>query len=64
MITCAPVAAVGAQVLRRALEVARDDGVGHVEDRLRGAVVLLQQDDLGVGEVLAEAQDVAIVRAR
>ena len=43
--------------------VVGDDGVGGVEDRLGGAVVLLQHDDRGVGEGLLETQQVAEVGA-
>ncbi len=35
--------------------------VGGLENHLGGAVVLLQQDDLGVGIVLLEAEDIAQV---
>ena len=39
----------------------RDDGVGGRQDRLRRAVVLLQLDDRGAGEVLLEVEDVVDV---
>ena len=40
-----------------------DDRVGGVEDRLGRAVVLLEADDLGVGVVALELEDVADVGA-
>ena len=58
-----PRAFVGMQPLGRAVKVAGNDGVGHIEDGLRRAVVLLQQDHVGIGEILAKAGHVAIVRA-
>ena len=58
-----PSAAVSAQRLRRAMGVADDDRIGDVEDRLRGAIVLFEQDNAGAWEILAEALDVAIIRA-
>ena len=45
------------------MHIAADDRIGRVQDVLGGAVVLLQQDDRGVGEVLAEAFHIAEVRA-
>ncbi len=48
-------------VLARA--VVRDHRVGRVQDRLRGAVVLLELDHLGVREVVLEVEDVADVGA-
>ena len=56
-------AGVGPQPLRLAAGVVGDDGVGGVEDRLGRAVVLLEQDDLGVRVVLLELVDVADVGA-
>ena len=47
------------QVLRPPVGVAGDDGVRRVEDRLRRAVVLLQQHRGGVRVVALELQDVA-----
>ena len=38
-------------------------GVGRLEDGVRGAVVLLERDHLGAGEVALEVEDVANVRA-
>ncbi|OQA46689.1 MAG: hypothetical protein BWY52_00620 [Chloroflexi bacterium ADurb.Bin325] len=58
-----PLAAVGVQLLRGAVLVMRDDRVRDIEDGLRRAIVLLQQDDLRLGKILAEAHHVAIVRA-
>ncbi len=52
-------ARVGPQVLGAAGLVAFDDRVGGGEDRLRGAVVLLQQDRRRVRVVLLELEDVA-----
>ena len=57
------VAGVGPQPLVLAALVLGDDGVGGGEDRLRRAVVLLEQHDLGVREVLLELEDVADVGA-
>ncbi len=53
----------GPQVLALALAVVGDHGVGRVEDLLRGAVVLLQADDLRVRVVALELEDVADVGA-
>ncbi len=52
---------VGPQVLRFAAEVVGDDGVGGVEDGLRRAIVLLEEDDGGIGEGVFELEDVAHV---
>ncbi|GAB3863819.1 hypothetical protein GCM10027610_111160 [Dactylosporangium cerinum] len=52
-------ALVAPQALGLALGVAADDGVGGGQDRLGGAVVLLQQDGAGVGIVALELEDVA-----
>ena len=60
---CAPRAAIGPELLVLAALVAADDGVGRVEDRLGRSVVLLELDDLGVGVVGLEVEDVAQVRA-
>ena len=57
------VAGVGPQLLGLAALVVADHGVGGVEDGLRGAVVLLEQDRRRVGEVLLEVEDVADVGA-
>ena len=53
------VALVGPQALVAPIRVAGDHRVGRREDALGGAVVLLQQDRDGVGEVLLELDDVA-----
>ncbi len=53
----------GPQVLRFAGEVIGDDGVGGVEDRLGGPVVLVEHDDRGIGEGPLELQDVPYVGA-
>ncbi len=52
------IADIGAQFLAQAPLVVGDQRVGGVEDVRRGAVVLLQADDLGVGEVAVELLDV------
>ena len=57
------VAGVGPEALRLAALVVADHGVGGVEDGLGRAVVLLEQDRGGVGEVLLEVEDVADVGA-
>ena len=57
------VARVGPQLLRLAVGVARDDRVRRVEDRLRRAVVLLEQDRRRVRVVALELEDVADRRA-
>jgi hypothetical protein len=54
-------AEVRPQRLLHAPAVVRDDRVGRVEDRLRGAVVLLQPDHGRVREVVLEVEDVADV---
>ena len=56
-------ALVGAEVFGRAVGVLGDDGVGDIEDVLRAAVVLFEEDDFGSRVVAAEAEDVAIVGA-
>ena len=43
--------------------VAADDRMCRIQDQLRGAVVLLQLDDRGLGVVALEVEDVAQVRA-
>lgn len=58
-----PHARVRPEVLGAAALVALDDGVGRGQDRLRGAVVLLQHDRLRVRVVLLELEDVADGRA-
>ena len=57
------VAGLGPQPLGLAALVVADHRVGGVEDRLGGAVVLLEQDRGGVREVLLEVEDVADVGA-
>ncbi len=56
-----PAGLVSPQRLGAPLGVVGDDGVGGVEDRRGGAVVLLELDDSGVGEVRLEAEDVSDV---
>ena len=57
------VAELGPEVLLLALAVVLDDAVRGVEDVLRRAVVLLERDRVGAGEVALELHDVADVRA-
>ena len=58
-----PVAEVGEERLLLALAVVRDDGVRGAEDGVRGAVVLLERDELRAREVALELEDVADVGA-
>src|SRR5919106_1804307 len=51
------------EVLRLALAIVGDDGVGRAQDRVGGAVVLLERDRAGAPEVALELEDVADVRA-
>ena len=52
---------LGPQVLGATRRVVEDDGVGGVEDPLRRPVVLLEDDDRGVGEGLLEPHEIAEV---
>ena len=54
-------AEVGPEALLEPVRVVRDDGVRGVEDPLRRAVVLLEPDHGGIGEVALEVEDVADV---
>ena len=54
---------VGAQLLAEAPLVVGDQRVGGIEDVRRGAIVLLQTDDLGIGEIAVELLDVLDLRA-
>src|SRR5947207_51001 len=54
---------VGPQRLAQPSLVVRDDVAGGGEDVRRAAVVALEPDDGGAGEILLEAQDVADLRA-
>ena len=54
---------LGPQLLVGCGPCSADDGVGRVEDQLRGAVVLLELDDRGVRLVALEVEDVAQVGA-
>ena len=54
---------LGPQVLRLARRVVGDHGVRGVEDALGRAVVLIHDDDGGLGEHLFEAHEVAVVRS-
>ena len=49
------------EVLLHALRVGGDEAAGGVEYRLRGAVILLQRDELRLRVVVLEAEDVADV---
>ena len=53
----------GPQLLRAAVGVALNDRIRRREDVLRGAVVLLEQDRVGVRVVLLEVRDIADIRA-
>ena len=54
---------VGEEFLGSTVAVMVDNRHGTIQNCLRGAVVLLEQDGFCVFEVLLEAQDVAIIRA-
>ncbi len=54
---------VRVQPLGRAPRADSDDGVGGVEDGLRGAVVAFQQEEFVLGEILTKTPDVAVVGA-
>ena len=54
---------LGPELLALAARVARDDRVRGVEDAFGRAIVLLELDHAGVGEVLLEVEDVAHVGA-
>ena len=56
-------AEVGEEPLRLAVAVVLDHGVRGAEDRVRRAVVLLERDRLGAGEVALEVEDVVDVGA-
>src|SRR5262249_51495109 len=49
----------GPQVFREAFAGVGDDGVGDVENRAGGAIVLVEGDAAGTRELLGEIQDVA-----
>ena len=53
----------GPQVLAFALQIARYHRGGALKDHLRGAIVLLQADGLGLRKILFKLEDVADVRA-
>ena len=55
--------ALGPELFAFAANVVGDDGAGGFQNDLRGAVVLLEADDAGVGKVLFELEDVADVGA-
>src|SRR5205807_10181997 len=55
------VAELAPRPLGDAAAVVGDHRVGRPQDCLRGAVVLLELDDPGVGEVVLEVEDVAYV---
>ena len=54
---------VGPQLLGLTSNIAGNDGVGGIEDRLGRAIVLLEHHHGGVGERLLELEDVADVSA-
>ncbi len=54
---------VGPELLALAAQVVGDDGAGCLQNHLCRAVVLLEADDLRVGKVLFEFEDVADVGA-
>ncbi len=56
-------AELGPELLLLASAVIGDDRVRRIENRLRRAVVLLELDDLGIGELLLEAEDVVDIGA-
>ena len=56
-----PATGVGPELLGLAVRIVGDHRVGGIEDRLGGAVVLLQHHHGGVGEGVLELQDVADV---
>ena len=56
-------AAFGEKVLGGAVAVAVDHLAGGIQHGLGGAVILLQQDLLALGEILLEAQHVAVICA-
>ena len=58
------VAGVGPQVLRLPVLVAHDDGVGSTQDRLRRAVVLLEQDHSGARKSDSKSLMLRIVAPR
>src|SRR5208337_4652778 len=51
----------GPEVLALAADVVRDYGRRGLKNVLRGTIVLLQADDLGLGEILLELENVADV---
>ena len=55
------IALFGPEVLRSPGRVVGDDGVGRVEDALRRAVVLVEDDDRRVGKRLLELREVAVI---
>jgi hypothetical protein len=50
------------QLLFLLADVVLDNGVGHVKDRLCRAVILLEKDDLCVGKMHLEFENVADIR--
>ena len=51
------------KTLGRAIGVPRNDGVGNLKNVLRAAVVLFEENDVGVGIVLAKTNDITVVGA-
>ncbi|OPZ06053.1 MAG: hypothetical protein BWZ08_02360 [candidate division BRC1 bacterium ADurb.BinA292] len=58
-----PLAPVAPQFLAQALRVVRDDRAGRLQDRLRGAVILLQPDDLRARKAVGKLQQILNLRA-
>ena len=54
-----PLLAIGPEILRIAFGRQSDHAVGGLQDRLRAAVVLLQPDDLRVGIMLGQVENIA-----
>ncbi len=52
---------LGEEALGMAMHVARDHGVGDIEDGLGRAVIPLQHDDAGMGIILAKAGHVPVI---
>ena len=53
-----PLAVVGPELFAAALDVVLDDGVRRLKDDVRGAIVLLQLDDLHFAEEFLEIEQV------
>ncbi len=53
----------GDQILGLTLAVVTDQATGDVQDRLGAAVIALERDDAGIGEILLEVENISDVRA-